>query len=140
MGDEDKGGDVSKPGCEVLWKNLAHVGNSGRGIGRRGADGTLYYRAGGPTIMISHVKSAFAKRSHGMSLGHEFLRERLRRAIVLGMKISAGDRPATTGAENSRLNTGIKTVKIFLMRVFGTSLLWHCSNIFRVLFCAVELS
>ena len=32
---------MSKPGCEVLRKNPAHIGNFGRGIGRRDADRTL---------------------------------------------------------------------------------------------------
>ena len=36
--DEDKGRDVSRPGCEVLDKNPAHTENFERGRGRRGAD------------------------------------------------------------------------------------------------------
>ena len=47
------------------------------------------------------------------------------------------------GAGNSRLNTGIKTVKKSFYRGYLDPLccqeLCHCLNIFRVLFCGVEL-
>ena len=35
------GGDVLRPGYEVLRKNPAHIENFGREIGRRGANRTL---------------------------------------------------------------------------------------------------
>jgi len=67
------------------------------------------YRAGGPTIINSHMKSAFANCSHGTSFGHELLHERLRRATRDKNKCLE---PATIGrAGNSGPNAGIKTVK-----------------------------